>query len=78
MCLLPGPLGAPTCLLQPAERDADHVPQPQLPEHPCGTQGGGAGGFKGSLGSGRTPGHALQALQLTPLLPRISSSVSVA
>lgn len=72
--LLPGPLGAPACLLQPAERDADHVPQPQLPEHPCGTQGGGPGGYKGSLGSS----HALRALQLTPLLPRISSSVSAA
>lgn len=78
VCLLPGPLGAPTRLLQPAERDADHVPQPQLPEHPGGSQGGGAGGYKGSLGSGRTPGHALRALQLTPLLPRISSSVSAA
>lgn len=78
VCLLPGPLGAPARLLQPAERAADHVPQRQLPEHPCGAQGGGAGGCKGSLGSGRTPGHALRALQLTPLLPRISSSVSVA
>lgn len=75
VCLLPGPPGAPPCLLQPAERDAHHVPQPRLPQHPRGAQGGTPDVGPGLPGA---PHHALRAPALTPLPPRTSSSVSVA
>lgn len=70
MCLLPGPLRASAGLLQPAGRDADHVPQPRLPEHPRGAQGGRPGRGKGSLGSSRAPHRALQASAAHPAPPQ--------
>uniref|UniRef100_A0A8B9GGH6 Protein FAM189B n=1 Tax=Amazona collaria TaxID=241587 RepID=A0A8B9GGH6_9PSIT len=67
LCLLPGPPGAPPRLLQPAERDAHHVPQPRLPQHPCGAQGGTPRVGPGLPGA---PHHALRAPALTPLPPQ--------